>query len=460
MYSNYSTAQYSYKANLHFYIDKRKSVIYNYGNIYNIWLVDIMKTEILDYINSLEIIDTHEHLPAFEERRQPNDVIGEFLIHYFSVDLVSAGMSQTGLDKVRGEELSVLEKWDLIERYWQASRFTGYGQAIALAARDIYGIDEINRNSIEELNRRYLESYNEQHYHKVLKEKSKIKVALLDRSGEREWDKNYFIMSHNIGSLIYPSSFNEISGIEKETGIVIYTFDDYLRACKKLIDSLYSTSKILKCALAYQRSLDFTRTEKTVAEKCFNKIIGSKNHSNTSGGFACDIELSNYLFHYIVGLARERGMVMQIHTGIQEGNGNILSNSHPALLNRIFLDYPDMKFDIFHIGYPYQSELGVMCKMFKNVYIDMCWAHIVSPVASRHILDEWLEFIPYSKINGFGGDYCFVDGVYGHQYIARRNIAEVLSEKVVCGLFSVSEACEIAKAILFDNPARLFGIED
>lgn len=50
----------------------------------------------------------------------------------------------------------------------------------------------------------------------------------------------------------------------------------------------------------------------------------------------------------------------------------------------------------------------------------MCWAHIVPPVASRNILSEWLEFLPYNKINGFGGDYCFVDGVYGHQYIARR----------------------------------------
>ncbi len=418
-----------------------------------------MNAEILDYINSLEIIDTHEHLPAFEDRRDKNDVICEFLIHYFNVDLVSAGLPQKLLDKVRGREMSVLDQWDCIEKYWQASRFTGYGQALALAARDIYGIDEINRDSIEELNRRFLEGFGEQHYYKVLKEKSKIKVSLLDRHGEREWDKDYFIMSYNVASLIHPSSYGEIAALEKETGISISTFDDFLRACEKLMDSFAKTTKIIKCALAYMRSLDFARTEKAVAEKCFNRIMADRK-PDSSGGFICDIDLSNYLFNLIVSLARDRGIVMQIHTGIQEGNGNILSNSHPGLLNRIFLDYPDMKFDIFHIGYPYQSELGVMCKMFKNVYIDMCWAHIVSPVASRHTLSEWLEFIPYTKINGFGGDYCFVDGVYGHQYIARRNIAEVLSEKVERGLFSVSTACEIAKAILHDNPAEFFGIEN
>ena len=48
---------------------------------------------------------------------------------------------------------------------------------------------------------------------------------------------------------------------------------------------------------------------------------------------------------------------MQIHTGIQEGNGNILTNSKPTDLNEIFLEYPNMRFDIFHIGYPYHMEL-------------------------------------------------------------------------------------------------------
>jgi glucuronate isomerase len=417
-----------------------------------------MNIEILDYINSLEIIDTHEHLIPFESQRERGDVISEFLTHYFSVDLVTSGLSLNQLDMVRGNEVSVMDKWNCIEKYWERSKFTGYGQALAIVARDIYGIDEINRCSIEELNRRYLETFHQQHYHKIIKEKSKIKVAILDRFGEIECDKDYFIPVNFIRPMVYPYNYQEMLILEKEAGISINTLDDYLRACEKRMDNFLKSSKILKCTLAYSRSLDFTRTEKYVAEKGFHKMINNKQTDHTVESFECDLDFSNYMFHYIISLAQERSMVMQIHTGIQEGHGNILSNSHPGLLNHIFMDYPDMKFDLFHIGYPYQSELGVMCKMFKNVYIDMCWAHIVSPVASRNILSEWLEFLPYNKINGFGGDYCFIDGVYGHQYIARRNIAEVLSEKVERGLFSVSNACEIGKAILYDNPAELFGV--
>lgn len=418
-----------------------------------------MNIEILDYINRLEIIDTHEHLMPFEAQREHNDVISEYLTHYFSVDLVTSGLSLKQLDQVRGKEMSVMEKWNCIEKYWERSKFTGYGQAVAIAARDIYGIDEINRSSIEELNRRYLETFRQQHYHKIMKEKSNIKVAILDRFGERECDKDYFMITNFVRPMVYPYSYQEIVNLEKETGVSISTLDNYLSACEKQMDSFLQTSKILKCTLAYNRSLNFAKTEKYAAEKYFNKILNRKHTDSISDSFEGDIDFSNYMFRYIISLAQERGMVMQIHTGIQEGHGNILSNSHPGLLNQIFMDYPDMKFDIFHIGYPYQSELGVMCKMFKNVYIDMCWAHIVSPVASRNILSEWLEFLPYNKINGFGGDYCFIDGVYGHQSIARRNIAEVLSEKVERGLFSVSKACEIGKAILYENPTELFGIE-
>lgn len=50
----------------------------------------------------------------------------------------------------------------------------------------------------------------------------------------------------------------------------------------------------------------------------------------------------------------------------------------------------------------------------------------------------------------------FIDGVYGHQHIARKNIALVLSEKVEEGLLGMDDACKIGKSLLFDNPSEIF----
>src|SRR5262249_56384913 len=118
-------------------------------------------------------------------------------------------------------------------------------------------------------------------------------------------------------------------------------------------------------------------------------------------------DLEDHMFHHVVRLAEAAGVPFQIHTGIHAGNGNFVANSNPALLNNLFFLYPKVKFDIFHISYPYQGELSVLAKQFPNVYADFCWAHIISPTVARHALHEFLEMIPANKISGFGGDSGF-----------------------------------------------------
>ena len=115
-------------------------------------------------------------------------------------------------------------------------------------------------------------------------------------------------------------------------------------------------------------------------------------------------------------------------------------------------------FDIFHIGYPYEHVLSYLAKAFPNVYIDMCWAHAISPTACVNALVEWLDAVPANKISAFGGDYCFVDGVYGHQYLARENVSRALALKVDNGVFDCNRAVEIARMLLLENPKRIFNL--
>ena len=163
--------------------------------------------------------------------------------------------------------------------------------------------------------------------------------------------------------------------------------------------------------------------------------------------------------HHLLALADERGLTMQVHTGLQEGNGNIITDANPTLLTNLFIEYGNVKFDIFHMGYPYMLELSNLAKNFQNVFIDMCWGHIISPEAARRALIEWLDAVPANKISAFGGDYAFVDGVYGHQELARRNVARALADKVEEDCFSVDQACQIARMLFVDNPERLFGLQ-
>ena len=101
--------------------------------------MDKIYNEILDYLKKLEIIDTHEHLPSFEaDREKDTDVLKEYLTHYFSCDLISAGLPQSDYKKIIESKLPIIEKWKLAEPYWEVSKYTGYGRSLEIAAKEIY----------------------------------------------------------------------------------------------------------------------------------------------------------------------------------------------------------------------------------------------------------------------------------------------------------------------------------
>jgi len=429
--------------------------------------------EILNYIETLDIIDTHEHLPCREEDRDMKaDVLKEFLGHYFNRDLVSAGLSMENHNRVVEEELPIMEKWKMVEPYWEISRYSGYGRALDIVASDIYGIDKIDGSTIEELNDKFLKTLKPGHFKKILKDKCRIKTSLLnvetldkkyDPRQERSihCDKKFFSPVYRIKDLVQPNLWFQIEKVEKQSGIRITSFSRWLEAAGIMIEKAYSMGAVaLKNGLAYTRTLKYERAERSRAEEEFNRIFSTKHMPDWNDRPApTGKAFQDYMFHFILDIANHENMIVQIHTGIQEGNGNILSNSNPGLLSNLFLEYPDITFDIFHISYPYQNELTVLAKNFANVFIDMCWAHIVSPNASVNALLEWFDTVPLNKISAFGGDYLFIDGVYGHLKLAQQNVAKALSIKVGEGLFDIDRANDIAKMLFYDNPKNIFRLK-
>jgi predicted TIM-barrel fold metal-dependent hydrolase len=211
--------------------------------------------------------------------------------------------------------------------------------------------------------------------------------------------------------------------------------------------------------MAYVRSLSYDRHPRADAERAFNEFLAAVllAEGDTLGAIPGK-PMQDFTMHWLLAEANRRGWVWQVHTGILEGTGNQLPNSDPLRLSSLFLEYPDVRFDLFHIGYPWQQQVSALAKMFPNVFIDMCWAHIISPTASINALCEWVDSVPLNKISAFGGDYCFVDGVYGHQLMARHNVSVSLARKVDEGVMDVDEAKEAARMLFVDNPRNLFGL--
>jgi len=247
-----------------------------------------------------------------------------------------------------------------------------------------------------------------------------------------------------------------------KVGMEVHTLADWMDVTRRHIESVLNADNrvvCLKCTLAYSRSLRFDKVTYADAERAFIEFFEDRNLPDWRPPIKAGKALADFMMHHVCRVADDNNIVQQIHTGIQEGNGNVIYDANPVLMTNLFLEYRNARFDIFHMGYPYVMELGNVAKNFRNVFIDMCWGHAISPEGARRALVEWLDVLPANKISAFGGDYSFVDGVYGHQVLARQNVAASLAQKVADGSISLARAKELAEWLFVDNPKRLFGLD-
>lgn len=427
--------------------------------------------EIRKHIDSIRLIDTHEHLPPESERvNKVVDVLSQFYLHYASSDLISAGMSPEDLVYIKDTKIPLDYRWAIFESWWEKIRNTGYSRCMEIAARDLYGVDGINSETYKQLSRKMMERNKEGLYKWVLHEKAGIDVCVLDTLREDyDVDSDLFVPVLRVSEYASPRNKKDLEVLGKQFGNPIHNLGDYINLVKGRFDALEGMVVAVKIALAYDRSIFFEKRTFNEAEESLNKIFKTKGFSwspiegteynelvQDGPGREELLPLQDYLVHLSIQEASRRGLPIQIHTGLHEGNKNIISNSNPELLVNLFLEYGEAKFDIFHGSWPYSSQLSALAKNFQNVYIDMCWMHIISPSRAMSALDEWLDEVPVNKIMGFGGDFLCVEGSYGHSVMARDNVARVLAKKVNDGVYVMDEAKKYANWILRDNPKRLF----
>ncbi len=407
-------------------------------------------------VNAVRIIDTHEHLVTEEQRiAMANDLDFTYLFqHYAKEDLISAS-NEAGIIQIAfGHSFPLQDRWQLFAPYYDAMRTTGYGRVPLIAARDLYGISDINENTIQALSDSVRAASVAGLYRRVLKERAGIDLSILD-AGHQKFDPEFYRHVERFDNFINISSAARIRELCAGYGLESHSLDDFVLALGRAFDQGVDFGMVgVKSALAYQRILKYDNIAKDRARQLYERMIRGEAMTLTEVK-----ALQDYMMHRVLDLADEHDLPVQIHTGLQAGNGNVITNSNPTHLANLFMEYPNVDFCLFHGGYPYGGELAALAKNFPNVYIDMCWTHIISPSYSQRYLHEWLETVPSNKILAFGGDYSVVECIYGHAIIARENIARVLIEKVASGYMTEGEAVDIARRILRENALEVFHLQ-
>ncbi|MCS7180093.1 MAG: amidohydrolase family protein, partial [bacterium] len=291
-------------------------------------------------------------------------------------------------------------------------------------------------------------------YKKVLKDTCKIKFALT-QCGTTKTESEILIPLMPLNKNGEMDTIENLTRSPYDENNKIKTIDDLIEEYKK-----YILKSKEEGAVGFKTmSLPFGFPERKKAKELFNNILKGKIKKIQPSIIPPSITGTNPIFDYIhdeiIKFIGEQGLVIAVHTGYW-GDFRRLS---PENFIPVLMRHPEVKFDIYHCGYPYVREAINLGKEFSNVYLNFAWTHIISQKFAIDAFDECLEMIPVNKIIAFGGDYSLpVEKVYGHLFKAKENIATVFVKKIEEGKLKFEDCVKIIKDIFFNNPYKLYNL--
>jgi predicted TIM-barrel fold metal-dependent hydrolase len=401
--------------------------------------------ELYEAFSEIPVVDAHEHLAPERIRTSQKMDVCDLFIHYTRTDFICAGMKQRQWERMHNKDIALRSRWRILSRFLGDIRHGSYARPAFLYAQHL-GFEDITKDNYEEISE-ILQAENKPGiYRRILVDLCNIRAALT-QAGRTDYDLDFLIPLMPLDTWAQVRTWKNIQDRATETGAGVETLDDYLEAARmglrKWMDQ--GTVGIKMVSRPYQPP------DRGKAVAIYDQL-----RRNPEARIDEMNPLRDYLTEELLDIAAELGLVVAVHTGVW-GDFRELDPKH---MIRIFGSHPETRFDMYHMGMPWVREAGLIGKNFPNVWLNLCWSHIVSPEMTVTTLKEWVDLVPINKISGFGGDYGKpVEKVYGHLVMARENIARVLGERVSRGLMSKGEALEIAEKWFYAKPKGLYGLK-
>jgi glucuronate isomerase len=121
--------------------------------------------------------------------------------------------------------------------------------------------------------------------------------------------------------------------------------------------------------------------------------------------------------------------------------------------------HPSLRFQCFLSSRHANQSLCTLARELPNFSLAGYWWHNFFPDVMRQIMSERLDMLPVNKQVGFFSDAYCVEWTYGKALLIRKQLAQVMAQRIEQGQYSQAEAIAVARAILFDTPQQLLGMK-
>lgn len=394
--------------------------------------------QLKNYMDTLDILDSHEHFITESMHLQKNYNFFHWFMPYIQFDLVSAGMPKEWLWTPPESEEQVKEYWSVIKPLWQYVKHGSYALPMKMALKEFYGFEDITDDNYLEIGKKMNDTKYQGYYKSIIQDKCKIKFLLNQISQNNIEEHDYMYGAYSVANNInYEVVLDFIENYPSSC------ITDYTQYIQNMIRAAKKEGAIL---VKFDASSFMELPDYEAAKEQYIKISKDKDYKEYN-------KILYYVSDQALKIVQEVDLVAAVHTGVW---GDI-NYKNPELLFKVVEKYPDIVFDIYHMGMPYVRECGFLGKNYANVYLNLCWSHIVSENMAVSGINEWLDYVPVNKIFGFGADFCSnPENIWAHLEIAKKNIAKALAKRVSEERMSLEDAKFVCKLWLYDNPKRVY----
>ncbi len=421
-----------------------------------------IKKKLHDFIKNLPIIDVHEHIVNDELRlKYYKDYFAIAISNYLNSVSISSGISQKDIDFLQGDN-SLDKKYEKFCAISYNIKNTYVFKGIDLAFQEIYGFSVLEKN-YSKANKIFLKK-NKLGITKEIATKFNIKCAINDvfiptmQGTDYKMGNEILKNSARCDRFIMVQTY--IREIENEFNTKLSNLTDFISIWEQYLEIQIKTfgACSVKIGVAYERDLKFNETTFDKANEIYDMMFSAMQKGKTLTPQEIK-PLEDFLAHKVIESCGKNNLVVQIHTGIHEGNNNLLENSHPVLLNNLFVKYPDVYFDVFHIGYPYAREVAALVRTFPNVHTNFSWAYVLAPEFANDILEEYIGLLPSNKFSIFGGDYMHIEGSIGQLLLTREFLSIRFAKMIEENKITLEDAKIILYKIFYQNAVDLYNLE-
>ncbi len=419
-----------------------------------------MTTDLKRHIEETALVDSHEHLRKESEwLNNGPDILQDLFGNYVPADLHTAGAPPAAMKRLMdASDADVAGRFNGIREAWEATQFTGYGEAVRLIARHVYDIDVLTSDALTDAQERIGALRQPGERLRMLRDKAGLDhvqtddfqwACLPDASG-----LDFFL--YDLSWAGFCNGQIDPEQICAETNVEVTGLDSLRQAMAGIFSKYAGCAIAVKAQHAYNRTLNWTERDDSEAATALDKLLKGPDEEAPVQTRLC---LGDWCWARGVELSIEHNLPFKIHTGYYAGNDRMpVSRIAAGNMCALFARYPDARFVLMHIAYPYNHELVALAKHYRNIWVDLCWAWSIDPYSSRDFLRRFLHAVPANKLFAFGGDTGWPTGALAYSIQARNEICRTLEAEIEDGYMTEKQAIDVATRIMLENQYACFDI--